>query len=96
MPGTVVAEQLQKLLLKVSKVVIFFHLDVEGEDLLGDLDRVPCSSLRRTLDQRRALVMQLFQEHGFFPSSKPLAHSVRFFKKNTYNKVCPQSSSCQT
>uniref|UniRef100_A0A674MFU1 Protein capicua homolog n=1 Tax=Takifugu rubripes TaxID=31033 RepID=A0A674MFU1_TAKRU len=55
----------------------------EGEDLLGDLDRVPCSSLRRTLDQRRALVMQLFQEHGFFPSSKPLAHSVRF-KKNVH------------
>lgn len=42
----------------------------EGEDLLGDLDRTPHSSLRRTLDQRRALVMQLFQEHGFFPSGK--------------------------
>lgn len=42
----------------------------EGEDLLGDLDRAPHSSLRRTLDQRRALVMQLFHEHGFFPSGK--------------------------
>jgi hypothetical protein len=31
---------------------------------------VPYSSLRRTLDQRRALVMQLFQDHGFFPSGK--------------------------
>lgn len=29
---------------------------------------MPYSSLRRTLDQRRALVMQLFQEQGFFPS----------------------------
>lgn len=26
------------------------------------------SSLRRILDQRRQLVMQLFQEHGYFPS----------------------------
>lgn len=44
----------------------------EGEDILTDLefDKVPYSSLRRTLDQRRALVMQLFQEQGFFPSGK--------------------------
>jgi len=28
------------------------------------------SSLRRILDQRRQLVMQLFQEHGFFPSTQ--------------------------
>lgn len=42
----------------------------DGEDILGELEfeKVPYSSLRRTLDQRRALVMQLFQEHGFFPS----------------------------
>lgn len=42
----------------------------DGEDILGELefDKVPYSSLRRTLDQRRALVMQLFQDHGFFPS----------------------------
>lgn len=40
----------------------------ETEDILGELNRVPYS-LRRTLDQRRALVMQLFQEQGsFFPS----------------------------
>lgn len=31
---------------------------------------MPYSSLRRTLDQRRALVMQLFQEQGFFPSGE--------------------------
>lgn len=40
----------------------------ETDDILGELDRVPYS-LRRTLDQRRALVMQLFTEQGsFFPS----------------------------
>ncbi|KAG7232780.1 hypothetical protein INR49_008101 [Caranx melampygus] len=49
-------------------IFTFDRAGTEGEDLLGDLDRVPYSSLRRTLDQRRALVMQLFQEHGFFPS----------------------------
>lgn len=44
----------------------------EAEDVLGELEyeKVPYSSLRRTLDQRRALVMQLFQDHGFFPSGK--------------------------
>lgn len=55
------------------KLSPMLHIDsathaTDGEDLLGDLDRVPCSSLRRTLDQRRALVMQLFHEHGFFPT----------------------------
>lgn len=40
----------------------------ETDDILGELDHVPYS-LRRTLDRRRALVMQLFQEQGsFFPS----------------------------
>ena len=48
----------------------FISPGTEGEDLLGDFERVPYSSLRRTLDQRRALVMQLFKEHGFFPSGK--------------------------
>lgn len=42
----------------------------EGEVPPGELDRVSYSSLRRTLDQRRALVMQLFHDHGFFPSGK--------------------------
>lgn len=40
----------------------------DTEHILEELDRVPPSSLRRMLDQRRALVMQLFQENGFFPS----------------------------
>lgn len=58
------------LLHKVRSPTILLSLQTvaEGEDLLGDLDRTPHSSLRRTLDQRRALVMQLFQENGFFPS----------------------------
>lgn len=45
----------------------------DGEDILAELEfeKVPYSSLRRTLDQRRALVMQLFQEQGFFPSGTP-------------------------
>lgn len=44
--------------------------------MLGELEyeKVPYSSLRRTLDQRRALVMQLFQDHGFFPSGKQVLH----------------------
>lgn len=49
----------------------------EAEDVLGELEyeKVPYSSLRRTLDQRRALVMQLFQDHGFFPSGKHVLES---------------------
>lgn len=54
----------------------------DGEDILTDLefDKVPYSSLRRTLDQRRALVMQLFQEQGFFPSGKTQTHTLDIFK----------------
>lgn len=51
-----------------------------------EFDKVPYTSLRRTLDQRRALVMQLFQEQGFFPSGKThpptslsLTHTVTDF-----------------
>ncbi|KAJ0003529.1 hypothetical protein NQD34_008627 [Periophthalmus magnuspinnatus] len=62
----------------------------EGEDLLGDLDRVPYSSLRRTLDQRRALVMQLFQEHGFFPSAQATAAFQARFSDTFPTKVCLQ------
>lgn len=47
-------------------------LGTDSEDVLGELEyeKVPYSSLRRTLDQRRALVMQLFQDNGFFPSGE--------------------------
>ncbi|XP_071355433.1 protein capicua homolog isoform X2 [Trachinotus anak] len=62
----------------------------EGEDLLGDLDRVPYSSLRRTLDQRRALVMQLFQEHGFFPSAQATAAFQARYSDTFPTKVCLQ------
>lgn len=52
----------------------------DGEDILTDLefDKVPYSSLRRTLDQRRALVMQLFQEQGFFPSGEIGTHATTY------------------
>ncbi|XP_049457653.1 protein capicua homolog isoform X1 [Epinephelus fuscoguttatus] len=63
---------------------------MEGEDLLGDLDRVPYSSLRRTLDQRRALVMQLFQEHGFFPSAQATAAFQARYSDTFPTKVCLQ------
>ncbi|XP_015238908.1 PREDICTED: protein capicua homolog [Cyprinodon variegatus] len=56
----------------------------------GDLDRVPYSSLRRTLDQRRALVMQLFQEHGFFPSAQATAAFQARFPDTFPTKVCLQ------
>uniref|UniRef100_UPI0037E8C84F protein capicua homolog isoform X2 n=1 Tax=Semicossyphus pulcher TaxID=241346 RepID=UPI0037E8C84F len=62
----------------------------EGEDLLGDIDRVPYSSLRRTLDQRRALVMQLFQEHGFFPSAQATAAFQARYSDTFPTKVCLQ------
>ncbi|XP_056280631.1 protein capicua homolog isoform X2 [Pseudoliparis swirei] len=71
----------------------FFTFDragAEGEDLLGDLDRVPYSSLRRTLDQRRALVMQLFQEHGFFPSAQATAAFQARYLDTFPSKVCLQ------
>lgn len=69
-------------------MLLFVQTVAEGEDLLGDLDRTPHSSLRRTLDQRRALVMQLFQEHGFFPSGKPPGGRTRIYsiEKNNYLK----------
>ncbi|XP_074543029.1 protein capicua homolog isoform X2 [Halichoeres trimaculatus] len=62
----------------------------EGEDLLGEIDRAPYSSLRRTLDQRRALVMQLFQEHGFFPSAQATAAFQARYSDTFPTKVCLQ------
>lgn len=69
---------------------IFTFDRTDGEDLLGDLDRVPCSSLRRTLDQRRALVMQLFHEHGFFPSAQATAAFQARYLDTFPTKVCLQ------
>ncbi|XP_034561383.1 protein capicua homolog isoform X2 [Notolabrus celidotus] len=62
----------------------------EGEDILGEIDRAPYSSLRRTLDQRRALVMQLFQEHGFFPSAQATAAFQARYSETFPTKVCLQ------
>ncbi|XP_052003543.1 protein capicua homolog isoform X1 [Xyrauchen texanus] len=64
----------------------------DGEDVLGELefDKVPYSSLRRTLDQRRALVMQLFQEHGFFPSAQATAAFQARYVDIFPTKVCLQ------
>ncbi|XP_044027823.1 protein capicua homolog isoform X2 [Siniperca chuatsi] len=71
-------------------IFTFDRPGTEGEDLLGDLDRVPYSSLRRTLDQRRALVMQLFQEHGFFPSAQATAAFQARYSDTFPTKVCLQ------
>lgn len=71
-------------------IFTFDRAGTEGNDLLGDLDRVPYSSLRRTLDQRRALVMQLFQEHGFFPSAQATAAFQARYSDTFPNKMCLQ------
>uniref|UniRef100_A0A8C1ACA8 Protein capicua homolog n=1 Tax=Cyprinus carpio carpio TaxID=630221 RepID=A0A8C1ACA8_CYPCA len=62
----------------------------ETEHILEELDRVPPSSLRRMLDQRRALVMQLFQEHGFFPSAQATAAFQARHSDTFPSKVCLQ------
>uniref|UniRef100_A0A672J3A2 Protein capicua homolog n=1 Tax=Salarias fasciatus TaxID=181472 RepID=A0A672J3A2_SALFA len=63
-----------------------------AEDILAELefDKVPYSSLRRTLDQRRALVMQLFQEQGFFPSAQATAAFQTRYSDIFPTKVCLQ------
>ncbi|XP_034401690.1 protein capicua homolog isoform X2 [Cyclopterus lumpus] len=73
-----------------GEIFTFDRAGTEGEDLIGDLDRVPYSSLRRTLDQRRALVMQLFQEHGFFPSAQATAAFQARYSDTFPTKVCLQ------
>ncbi|XP_059575175.1 protein capicua homolog isoform X3 [Alligator mississippiensis] len=64
----------------------------EADDVLGELEyeKVPYSSLRRTLDQRRALVMQLFQDHGFFPSAQATAAFQARYADIFPTKVCLQ------
>ncbi|KAM4651451.1 LOW QUALITY PROTEIN: protein capicua homolog [Discoglossus pictus] len=73
-------------------IFTFDRTGSEAEDVLAELeyDKVPYSSLRRTLDQRRALVMQLFQEHGFFPSSQATAAFQSRFSDIFPTKVCLQ------
>ncbi|KAI1886239.1 hypothetical protein AGOR_G00211940 [Albula goreensis] len=73
-------------------IFTFERAGTDGEDILGELefDKVPYSSLRRTLDQRRALVMQLFQEHGFFPSAQATAAFQARYSDIFPTKVCLQ------
>uniref|UniRef100_A0A8C4ZZI8 Capicua transcriptional repressor b n=1 Tax=Gadus morhua TaxID=8049 RepID=A0A8C4ZZI8_GADMO len=73
-------------------IFTFDRPGTDGEDILGELefDKVPYSSLRRTLDQRRALVMQLFQEHGFFPSAQATAAFQTRYSDIFPTKVCLQ------
>ncbi|XP_051776903.1 protein capicua homolog [Erpetoichthys calabaricus] len=73
-------------------IFTFDRPGTDSEDVLGELefDKVPYSSLRRTLDQRRALVMQLFQEHGFFPSAQATAAFQARFADIFPTKVCLQ------
>ncbi|CAB1444533.1 unnamed protein product [Pleuronectes platessa] len=73
-----------------GEIFTFDRAGTEGEDLLGDFERVPYSSLRRTLDQRRALVMQLFKEHGFFPSAQATAAFQARYSDTFPTKVCLQ------
>ncbi|XP_053308020.1 protein capicua homolog isoform X2 [Spea bombifrons] len=73
-------------------IFTFERTGSEADDMLAELEyeKVPYSSLRRTLDQRRALVMQLFQEHGFFPSSQATAAFQSRFSDIFPTKVCLQ------
>ncbi|XP_046874752.1 protein capicua homolog isoform X4 [Hypomesus transpacificus] len=73
-----------------GEIFTFDRAGAETEDVLGELDRVPFSSLRRTLDQRRALVMQLFHEHGFFPSAQATAAFQARYSDTFPTKVCLQ------
>ena len=57
------------------KVFLFvFWFSEEFDEYEGDLDRSASSSslstLRRILDQRRILVMELFKTHGYFPTGR--------------------------
>ncbi|KAG8429812.1 hypothetical protein GDO86_010351 [Hymenochirus boettgeri] len=73
-------------------IFTFDRTGSEADDMLAEMEyeKVPYSSLRRTLDQRRALVMQLFQEHGFFPSTQATAAFQSRFSDIFPTKVCLQ------
>ncbi|XP_044290792.1 protein capicua homolog isoform X2 [Varanus komodoensis] len=73
-------------------IFTFDKTGTDSDDVLGELEyeKVPYSSLRRTLDQRRALVMQLFQDHGFFPSAQATAAFQARYSDIFPTKVCLQ------
>ncbi|CAM9851799.1 unnamed protein product [Lampetra planeri] len=78
--------------------VFLFDRPGTGLDMLAEAashrtgmrDKTAYSSLRRTLDTRRALVMQLFHEHGFFPS----AHATSAFQLK-HAEIFPTKSCLQ-
>uniref|UniRef100_A0AAY5EK79 Protein capicua homolog n=1 Tax=Electrophorus electricus TaxID=8005 RepID=A0AAY5EK79_ELEEL len=79
-------------------IFTFDRPGTDGEDILGELefDKVPYSSLRRTLDQRRALVMQLFQDHGFFPSGNTHTYWAPWKSSDAFHiSVLPVSILCR-
>uniref|UniRef100_A0AAY4DKW0 Protein capicua homolog n=1 Tax=Denticeps clupeoides TaxID=299321 RepID=A0AAY4DKW0_9TELE len=72
-------------------IFTFDRPGANSEEGMGESgDRASFSSLRRTLDQRRALVMQLFQEHGFFPSAQATAAFQAHYSDTFPNKLCLQ------
>ncbi|KAJ6663740.1 hypothetical protein lerEdw1_009819 [Lerista edwardsae] len=75
-----------------GEIFTFDKPGTDSDDVLGELEyeKVPYSSLRRTLDQRRALVMQLFQDHGFFPSAQATAAFQARYSDIFPTKVCLQ------
>ncbi|XP_078507453.1 protein capicua homolog isoform X3 [Lissotriton helveticus] len=75
-----------------AEIFTFDKTGIESDDMLAEMEyeKVPYSSLRRTLDQRRALVMQLFQENGFFPSAQATAAFQARYVEIFPTKVCLQ------
>ncbi|KAJ8000065.1 hypothetical protein DPEC_G00200980 [Dallia pectoralis] len=73
-----------------GEIFTFDRAAPESEDVSGDTDRVSYSSLRRTLDQRRTLVMQLFNEHGFFPTAQATASFQAHYSDTFPTKLCLQ------
>ncbi|XP_070549421.1 protein capicua homolog [Ptychodera flava] len=60
----------------------------DDEEELGDpndpdSEKAPYSSLRKTLDQRRTLVLQLFEDHGYFPTG----HANRCFSSQIQGNI---------
>ncbi|CAB1333966.1 unnamed protein product, partial [Coregonus sp. 'balchen'] len=69
----------------------------DGEDILGELefDKVPYSSLRRTLDQRRALATAAFQARysDIFPTKVCLQLKIREVRQKIMQTAAPSETS---
>uniref|UniRef100_A0A0K2TK88 Capicua transcriptional repressor [Xenopus (Silurana) tropicalis] n=2 Tax=Lepeophtheirus salmonis TaxID=72036 RepID=A0A0K2TK88_LEPSM len=71
----------------------FFGPDFNPETAFvynGDPDSPKSSSLRKTLDTRRQLVMQLFQERGLFPSNEATSLFQSKYAQVFPSKLCLQ------